>query len=640
MGEGKVAVTHGCVRLQDGNKSISLSAADVCNVVFEGSGTIHGVTVSADDLFATGLRFREYTADPILLLHAVPSENPTTVACRLIARAIDFEADVMYVDGKLLDYAVDVSTWMPLPTGTDEAAQSFLNQAGLSDFGPISLAAYLKILQLPDPPLTIEDRTNQAFSATQLATRLAGDVPPGLMGTLYPYQTNGYRWLACMSRNGLGSIIADEMGLGKTIQVICLLLDRKNHGHGPGLVVVPATLLENWRRELARFAPSLKVRLHRGPKRTGFPDDLRQEDVVLTSYETAVADVSLLRNVSWDLLILDEAQAIKNPTARRTMRLKTLPRQCAIAVTGTPMENHLTDLWSLMDFVVPSLLGTQKDFECRHPDTMSGATTLEPVLTPIILRRRVVDVAQDLPPRIDIPQPLELDPESADVYEALRTSAADSEGAALAMLGKLRMFCTHPWLVDQFTHFQTAVDCSVKLKRLLEIIEEIVTDNGKALVFTSYQESVDLLEREISVAFGIHTDGIDGRTKIEERQPKIDRFSALREPSVLVLNPRAAGTGLNITAANHVIHFNLEWNPAVEDQASARAHRRGQTQTVTVHRLFYVDTVEDVINDRMARKRQMALTAVVGTDGAETEVKDILRALRISPVNRTVRGLP
>jgi SNF2 family DNA or RNA helicase len=229
----------------------------------------------------------------------------------------------------------------------------------------------------------------------------------------------------------------------------------------------------------------------------------------------------------------------------------------------------------------------------------------------------VAEVAGDLPERIDIPQPLQLDAQSAQAYEAIRAAAASehSKGAGLAVLQKLRMFCTHPWLTHNFNEVADVCECSVKMTRLFEIIEEIVEGNGKAIVFTSYSGSVDLIRTEISTRFGIFTDAIDGRTAIPERQIKVDVFSAHKSSAVLVLNPKAAGVGLNITAANHVIHFNLEWNPAVEDQASARAHRRGQTRAVTVHRLFYADTVEEIINDRMQRKRDLASAAIVGTDG-------------------------
>lgn len=637
---GTITVKQGVVRLIEDSGSHLLTADEIYSVVFEGAVLLRGVAISRDNFLSTGLEFCEYAADPMVVLQAAPPDHPSTIACHFIAKGNGFEAGVARDAGSLMDYALNDKTWIPLPHGSIEAANGFLKHVGLSDFGPISLGQYLRILQIRDPAFAIEDRTQQTFSASHIASKLTGDVPAGFMGTLYPYQAAGYRWLAYMRRNGLGSIIADEMGLGKTIQVICLIHDARNEGHIPALVVAPATLLENWKREIRRFAPQLNVHLHRGAGRTGFPDELRQHDVVLTSYDTAVADVSLLRNITWEMIVIDEAQAIKNPSAKRARQLKTLPRRFAIAMTGTPVENRLKDLWSITDFVVPSLLGNQAEFERLYPDTVEGASTLEPILTPIILRRRIADVAQDLPERINIPQPLELDAESIEVYETLRQSTSMEGSDSLASLVTLRMFCTHPWLVDQFTHVASAIDCSVKLQRLFEIMEEIVSNNGKALVFTSYQKSADLLSQELAARFGIHTDVIDGRTPVEERQPKVDHFTAVRTTAALVLNPRAAGTGLNITAANHVIHYNLEWNPAVEDQASARAHRLGQKQTVTVHRFFYVDTVEDVIKDRMEHKRQLFANAVIGTDGTDADMEDILRALRVSPVNNIKRGLP
>jgi len=635
---GEITIDEGCVLLVRDGQPLVLSADEIFTVIFEGAGSLRGVAVSRDDLTSTGLEFREHAAAPTVVLQAVPESSHSPVLCRLTAKGVGFEADVVRRAGDLLDYTHDGSVWMPLPIDTPTVAQEFLKQAGLRDFGPISLSEYLEILKVRDPVLSIEDRTHEAFNASDFACTLTGELPLGFAGILYPYQAAGYRWLAYMRRNGLGCIIADEMGLGKTVQVICLLLDAKIEGRGPGLVVTPATLLENWRREIHRFAPVLKVCLHRGPHRTGFPDVLRQFDVILSSYDTSVADVSLFRNLTWDILVIDEAQAIKNPSAKRTRRLKTLPRSCAIAMTGTPVENHLTDLWSITDFVLPSLLGRLADFERNHPDNLTGAISLEPILTPVILRRRVSEVAQDLPERIEIPQPLELDAESADSYEMLRQSISKGPAASLASMVKLRMFCTHPWLTDQFTHLASAADCSVKLQRLLEVMEEIVSDSGKVLVFTSYQRSVDLIANELSSLFRIPTASIDGRTPVEERQETVDRFAAHANAAALVLNPKAAGTGLNITAANHVIHFNLEWNPAVEDQATARSHRRGQTRAVTVHRFFYVNTVEDVINDRMERKRQLATMAVVGTDGRDTDMQDILRALRVSPMNRQPGG--
>jgi SNF2 family DNA or RNA helicase len=515
---------------------------------------------------------------------------------------------------------------------TLQDAQKLLESVGLRDFGPITLAQYMKLLRLEKAAFIIEDRTCNAFQASSIAPKLTGDPPRSLNGSLYPYQLDGYRWLSFMNEGGLGCIIADEMGLGKTVQVICLILEAVEKQKTPNLVIAPATLLENWRRELARFAPGLKVLVHGGSRRTGHPKHLQSNDVVISSFETAVADVSLFRGVRWNLFILDEAQGIKNPAAKRSIQLKTIPRQLAVAVTGTPVENRLKDLWSITDFVMPSLLGTISSFERRHPDTVAGAAILEPIVSPVILRRLVSEVARDLPERINIPVPLELDPESADAYEQIREDvvAQYGDGASLVALQKLRQFCTHPWLTDKFKNHDAA-QCSLKFSRLLEILDEIISTGGKALIFTSYQESIDLLVSEIASRTGVTTDFIDGRVPVPERQKKVDLFSANPHSAVLVLNPKAAGTGLNITAANHVIHYNLEWNPAVEDQASARAHRRGQTRPVTVHRFFYAGTVEEVINDRMNHKRDLSTAAVVGTDGHGQEMEDFLRALRISP---------
>jgi SNF2 family DNA or RNA helicase len=467
-----------------------------------------------------------------------------------------------------------------------------------------------------------------------MAPALMGELPKGFNGRLFPYQLDGFRWLSFMVHNGLGAIIADEMGLGKTVQVICILLDASQADKKPNLVIAPNTLLENWRRELLRFAPSLRVAVHSGPRRSGLPRELSSNNVLLCSYDTAVADAGLFRNIAWNLMVVDEAQGIKNYQTRRATQLKTFPRVCSVAMTGTPIENRLQDLWSITDFVLPTLLGSASDFEQRYPDSIEAASSLEPIVSPLLLRRTVAAVATDLPERIDIPQPLELDSESAAAYEAIRVSATSNSGTGvgLAALQKLRMFCTHPWLTDTFKMIPNATQCSVKLQRLMEILEEVVASEGKAIIFTSYTESIDLLCREIEMRLGVYTDSIDGRVAVANRQGKVDKFSSVTGAAVLVLNPKAAGVGLNITAANHVIHFNLEWNPAVEDQASARAHRRGQTRIVTVHRLYYANTVEEVIDNRMQRKRELSDAAIVGTTGQTTDVDDIMQALRISPV--------
>ena len=481
----EVRIERGCIRIYEEDSSFLPTAEEIFAIVFEGKESIRSIQVTGTDLLGTGLKFSEYTADPVVVLEADSDYQGAAVACRLIAKNNEFEAEVSADCNSYLDYAIYSGTWLPLPQGSLDTAYDLIRKAGVLEFGRISLAQYLTILRLSEQ-LLVEDRTHESLKAENLSTAICGSIPPGFLGTLYPYQEVGYNWLSYMCKEGLGAIIADEMGLGKTIQVICLLLEAKDQGKGPNLVIAPVTVLENWRRELSRFAPQLSVHMHLGSRRTGFPDDFRKKDVVATSFETATADVSLLRNLTWNIVVVDEAQGIRNPTAKRSIQLRTIPRRCAVAMTGTPVENRLSDLWSIADFVVPALLGSLQDFERHHPDTVDAAATLEPIVSPLILRRKVWEVAADLPPRIDIPQPLELDYESAQVYEALRATAAGDAIRTQASLMRLRMYCTHPWLAGQFTHVTEATACSVKLQRLLEVMEEIASEDGKVLVFLSF----------------------------------------------------------------------------------------------------------------------------------------------------------
>jgi SNF2 family DNA or RNA helicase len=337
--------------------------------------------------------------------------------------------------------------------------------------------------------------------------------------------------------------------------------------------------------------------------------------------------------INWSMLVCDEAQYIKNRDSLRARSVKKLRRSSAIAVTGTPVENRLTDLWSITDFVLPGYLGTAAEFEKRFEDDLHGATSLEQLASPIMLRRRVSEVAKDLPERIDIPQVIELEEDEAKAYEAMREEIAAQFGASatLVALTRLRMFCSHPWLVSGAPRTGDPAGFS-KYARLVDILDEIFQAGEKAILFTAYTEMTDILVADIAARFAVITGYIDGRLPIDERQPVIDRFSAETGPALLVLNPRAGGAGLNITAANPVIHYTLEWNPALEDQASARAYRRGQNRPVTVHRLFCGDTVEEVVDDRLARKRTLSEAAVVGVRGESDDYADILAALQRSPL--------
>ena len=459
--------------------------------------------------------------------------------------------------------------------------------------------------------------------------------PKGLQADLFPYQKSGLNWLSFMVDSGCGSILGDEMGLGKTLQVIATIgYIKEKRGSINCLVVCPVSLLENWRREVKKFYPSLSVLVNHGSNRTRLYIDLLQYDIVVTAYSNLQTDSAMLQMIDWDLIVTDEAQNIKNPRALRTRYLKMLKKKTAIAVSGTPFENHMTDVWSLVDFVMPNYLGTLSSFEQTYGDDLDSAKALEKLITPIMIRRRVKDVGKSLPPRIDVPVPITMTLDEARFYEDGRLAAQEDFGLAdmqLEKIQKLRMFCTHPIVYDSSLAGSDPIKLSNKYARLCELLEEIFMYKEKVIVFTSFSKMIQLIVDDISKRFGVYTNFIDGSVSSEDRQKIVDEFSSVSGPGLLALNPIAAGTGLNITAANHVIHYNLEWNPSKEDQASARAYRTGQKKTVVVHRLFYVDTIEEIINDMIQRKREISDTTIVGHVGESDSKEQLVYALSKSP---------
>lgn len=522
--------------------------------------------------------------------------------------------------------------WYPIDSPTSTEVVELLRDAG-GELGPAhSLKFFLCIRKAAASGGPVDDRTAGRPVSPSAFVPTGDDTPFGVDATLYSYQLLGWRWLKFLLSEGSGGLLADEMGLGKTLQIIAALSDAGSGPLRPSLIVAPGSLLENWCREIGRFTPHLKVLKHHGPFRTGRPADLSEYDVVVTSYDVVVGDNSLLNMIRWKVVVLDEAQFIRNPDAQRTKAVKRLKRDAGLAVTGTPIENRLLDIWSVMDFVFPGYLGDAKSFEKQFLDNTDGAARLEPLISPLMLRRRVAEVAQDLPPRIDIPQLLELDESEAAAYDAEREriDAEYGSAATLVALTSLRRFCAHPSLLGGGLDASDPMAFS-KFRRLDEIVEEIFERGEKVLIFTSFTAMADMIALHIEKRFGAFAGVIDGRLSIEERQPMIDRFGAVRGGAALVLNPKAGGAGLNIVAANHVIHYNPEWNPALEDQASARAHRRGQELPVTVHRLLIADTVEDVVNDRLTRKRTLSSTAIVGIEGKDEDYGDIVAALSRSP---------
>lgn len=529
------------------------------------------------------------------------------------------------------DYFIADGIWYPVERSSRETVCSIIERYKPNEKGQIKLLQYLEMKRDLDGNPWVKDALKDV-ELLQLAQNSEA-ASPNFNGKLYSYQSDGLNWLRMLSRESMGGILADQMGLGKTPQIVALLLDEVAAGRTPNLVVMPTTIIENWRREIAHFAPSLSVLVHHGPDRTGFPQRLSEKDVVLTSYETVVRDESMLQMPRWNLLVADEAQALKNPEAQRSIAIKNIPARIHVAVTGTPLENRLLDIWSITEFALPGFLGSRSGFESAFANDAVGAQRLEPLISPIMLRRLVAEVAKDLPSRIDIPEAIRMDEKSAMQYEDIRKIAAakaNSKAMSLALLMKLRQYCTHPFLISGNCGDPSGQ--SLKYGRFLEILEEIVESREKVLVFTPFVQMINLMTTDLKNRLGIHTDSIYGNVPLPERQAIIDKFSGVDRPAALILNPRVAGAGLNISAANHVIHYSLEWNPAVEDQASARAYRRGQTRPVTVHRLFYSNTVEEIMDQRIQYKRHLAHNAVIGITDPEAAAADIIKALRISPI--------
>ena len=528
----------------------------------------------------------------------------------------------------------------PLPRDTAALVRDALRGADPYD---LTFRQVMALQRDPPADLAVEiDETvwksadNQALEGTEVAA------VSGLTATLYPYQARGIAWMHETLARTDGVILADEMGLGKTIQILGVLLLEPPSAVAPALVVCPTSLIANWIREIAKFAPSLTVMVHRGPDRARLHRDLQRAQVVITTYDTVVNDLVIFKAVAWSYVICDEAQAVKNPDAQRRAAIAELSRTRTIPVTGTPVENHLLDLWSLTDIAIPGLLGPRPWFETHFPDTRDAARRLSEITNPIILKRQVRDVAQDLPERIDIEVPVELGPVLARDYDRVLDETLDKYGTAgpLVATGQLQLFCAHPWLQTSEPGSEGWEErvllartsglplITPKLERTTALLQEAFAHGHKVLLFANFNACGPLLQEAVRAPDRVFWSAINGSTPAEERQPIVDAFSAHIGPGVLVLNPRAAGAGLNITAATIVIHYTQVWNPALEQQASARAHRRGQTQPVTVYHMFYVDTVEEVMMERAQRRRELGAEAV---PLSIQDKADLERALKLRP---------
>lgn len=448
----------------------------------------------------------------------------------------------------------------------------------------------------------------------------------------YPYQAVGIEWLRSQQQLGRhGAILGDVMGLGKTLQAIGLITHNVNDGAKDNLVICPGTLLENWRREFVKFSPNLNVLTHYGAYRAGTAAKLRGHDVVVTTYDALIRDHSMLATINWNLVIIDEAQAIKNPRAQRTIRCKGLPRNFGLAISGTPLENRLLDLWSLSDFAEPGLFGSESQFENEYEGVSNGAVEVNKVLRPILLRRRLHEIEHQLPEKVVIDHPITWPSELNDIYERVRLEAIQEFAMAggLVATGRLRKLTTHPLLMDIGPEDMTTL--SPKYALTLEILEELFSNKEKCLIFASYKKIIDRITEDVGLRFpSAFVKSLDGRTEMGDRNPLVDEFNSFKGPGVLVCNPIVAGAGLNITGANHVIHYNLEWNPAKEDQATFRVYRNGQLKETFIHRLFYINTIDEVIDQRIQLKRNLSDLSV----DAAVSSDDYLAGLQISPIGR------
>lgn len=635
MSEGVWELDEDVLILKTGmEKKLIPTAREIYSAEFEDKKEIQGHSVTRPSDSLSQISFTKYPLRLEIWLKPYKKQNQNEIySCNIIGRNNTDE----YLINSLLtsdaDHIIRDKTWFPLIDSEKDEVLKIFNDGGIHNPGILTLRQFFYLVRIPvqTVKIVINPQTKIVFPEPEYKKQEVPDRIEGFAGKLYKYQLSGIRWLKMVDRENLGCVLADEMGLGKTIQIICLILSDVGQYAEPVLIIAPATLLENWKREINRFAPGLRVMIHQGAGRTGFHSDFRKYDVVVTSYDTLIRDVMIFRMFRWNIIVLDEAQAIKNPYAKRTQKVKSLNRRMGIAVTGTPVENALLDLWSIFDFVIPGFLGSKEEFE-KQFCSIDSAEKIEPIITPLMLRRKVAEVADDLPEKIIIPQALTLALDLVGEYEKIRTKTLSEYGPSggLVSLLRLRMFCSHPYLITSGTENPEIV--SPKYRRFTEILEEIIENNERVLVFTEFTEMINIFFTDLPQRFpGIFVDIIDGRVKIPERQLIVDRFNSHKGASVLLLNPKAAGTGLNLTGANHVIHYTPVWNPAVEDQASARAYRWGQSLPVTIHRLFYVDTVEDIMNERLAGKREMSDQAVVGTSGEKEEYEDIRKALEITP---------
>ncbi|MEC0334234.1 DEAD/DEAH box helicase, partial [Paenibacillus macerans] len=465
-------------------------------------------------------------------------------------------------------------------------------------------------------------------------------VPPGLNGTLRPYQERGYQWLAAMRELGFGALLADDMGLGKTVQVISVLLDNASRGGGQSLIVCPTSLLGNWQRELSRFAPKLRLYVHHGSGRCHgerFVAACRGCDVILTTYQLAGRDAGELRALEWGTVVLDEAQYIKNFGTKQAQSVMKLSAVHRIAMTGTPVENRLSELWSIFHFLNPGYLGSHASFRARY-QAGSGEQTgelqkLRRLVAPFMLRRLKSDpdIRKDLPEKIELKSYCPLSAEQVRLYRSVteelmanigRRDGIARKGLVLSSLTRLKQICDHPDLVAERARAGNPALRSGKLERLGDLLD-IITDSGEAaLIFTQYVRMGELLQEILADRYGERPFFLHGGVAKADRDRMVRLFQEGGGSPLFVLSLKAGGVGLNLTRANHVVHYDRWWNPAVENQATDRVFRIGQEKNVEVHKLICQGTLEERIDELIERKKALSEQVVGSGEQWLTEMSD------------------
>jgi SNF2 family DNA or RNA helicase len=480
-----------------------------------------------------------------------------------------------------------------------------------------------------------------------LATDLL-DLPAGLNAKLRPYQHRGYSWLRKNARLGFGSILADDMGLGKTLQVIATLLGLKEEGlltpEHRALAIVPTTLITNWQREIARFAPGLTTAVYHGPSRSLKATE--EADLVLTSYGTARSDLSKLEKQNWLALVIDEAQNIKNPGAEQSKAVKKIAAPVRIAMSGTPVENRLSEYWSVFDFSNKGYLGSPERFKTNFAIPIEGerdqqaVRRFRKVTQPFVLRRLKTDktIISDLPDKVEQNQFCQLAPEQAALYQNVvdatmkkieNSEGIERRGLVLALIMALKQICNHP--AQYLKKGKPDPALSGKCPLLLDLVQQVLENDEKALIFTQFREMGDLLAPMLKERFGFETPFLHGGASRAARDRMVEDFQTKHSHRLLLLSLKAGGTGLNLTAASQVVHFDLWWNPAVEAQATDRAYRIGQQRNVLVHRFITSATFEEKIDKMIQQKKELAnLTVTSGeTWIGELSDKDLRELFRL-----------